>query len=176
MSLVSSRWSVTSIGPVEAQKLTGWSKSRCSIRWNWPRTVCGHLHFTRFAFYFFPSLFPFHYLNKASFEKSNILRLYLNLDSTGNGEEWNNSFHYRSAIFLLGQRFISKYGTLALNGSFGKWRIDEEELVLSIKYNRRTPDCYTWNMSCFSPKNVIFLSRRLFTNSSKECVFPQVIG
>lgn len=36
------RWSVTSIGPVEAQRRTGWFRWPCWTHWSWQHTVCAH--------------------------------------------------------------------------------------------------------------------------------------
>ena len=61
-----------------------------------------------------PSLSPFHYLKKASFEKSDILRLYLNLDSTGNNEEWNDSS-------IIARQFFSLSSDLSINMELLLW-------------------------------------------------------
>ena len=61
-----------------------------------------------------PPLSPFHYLKKAAFEKSNISRLYLNLDSTGNSEEWNDSS-------IIAQQFFSLSSDLSINMELLLW-------------------------------------------------------
>lgn len=101
------RWSVTSIGPAEAQKLTGWSRWRCWILWSLPHTVSGHLHFIRFALYLC-SLALFFLLFK---ETKPLKPFYLNLGPTGNRELWDHSWIYHPAPFLMDQCFISNNET-----------------------------------------------------------------
>lgn len=76
-SLLSSRWSVTSTGPAEARKPTGWSRWHCWTLWSWPHIVSEPLHFTRFAFDVFTSFSHFPIVKKDSFEKSRIWRLFI---------------------------------------------------------------------------------------------------